>query len=193
MSNNNRKVINKDIVACQLNINGLSRQTVTALEHFISVNDIKILALQETGYSHIQAVLDNLAGLCLFSNNPSPDTNGVILALHQSLKPQLITELLAPNVDAVWVTGQLNGKTVLFGSVYCLPESDNTNSMNRLLENIKEAKQWSEKMKINGLVVYGDYNARSACWGDTKENERGRKLKRWGLDEDFIICSPSLA
>ena len=83
----------------------------------------------------------------------------------------------------------LDDKTILVGSAYCTPDS-NTESLKRVLQNIKKAKDYCHIMKIKNILVYGDFNARSEQWGDHVNNGRGKCLSEFTRIQDFVLCSP---
>ena len=187
MDNQYRQCTNGSIRACQININGLSDHSITTLENFVHVQNIKILAMQETGFIRSQN-LGRINNLVTFFNKQEIDCKGVGLAIDTVLKPQLIPELLEGNKDAVWATCQIAGKNIIVGSVYCTPENRSTSSLRELLLNIKKAKVWCDTNKFHGMIIYGDYNSRSHIWGDITENKRGKELEKFIDIENMIIC-----
>lgn len=177
------------LVTCQINISGLSRHSATALEQYMEEQSIDILAIQEVGLkSNNPNIFKNHI---TYMNTNHNDCRGVALSIRKSLQPQLTTELNDPNIDIIWATVSDAGKCLLIGSAYCLPGVENTSKLEEILNSIRAAKQYCEKWKYEGMLVYGDYNCRSLYWGDVKRNKRGDILCRFLEKEDLIICSPS--
>ena len=77
-------------------------------------------------------------------------------------------------------------------SAYCSPKTTSTHSLWVILNNIRKAKSYADKLGIRNLLVLGDFNARSSKWGDRSENARGRLLNTF-TDEfcDCFLFAPS--
>lgn len=171
---------------CQLNINGLSKHSVTSLEKFIYQRRICILALQETRIDNVKKGV--FKGMSTFINTSG---QGVAISIANFLKPQLIPELTDSGTPIVWASVSLNSKTVLLASAYCNPETTSTSSLHNVLTNIRKAKEYCDKYSINSLAVFGDFNARSTMWGDRCDNSRGRILSSFiNGYTDCVISSP---
>ena len=177
----------KHLTFCQININGLSQHSLTSLEKFIFYRGINIIALQETKVDTIPK--NQFPGLSMFLNN---NGLGVGIAISNHLKPQRVPELNEAECSIVWVSVNINGTTALVASAYCTPETTSTRSLHMLLDNIRKAKLYADKLSIKNLLILGDFNARSPKWGDRCENPRGRLLN--SFSNEFIDClllSPS--
>ena len=181
------------ITACQININGLSSHCLLALDKYIDEHEIDILALQETGFMGNGTV--KFTNRITLGNSQHDSCSGVLLSIKRHLNPTLIQELMSEDVDCVWASINIDNKQILVGSVYTKPErattTGGTSLLNKLLENIVKAKTWTETNKHTGLLIYGDYNARSINWGDIKCNRNGKSLSDFVLKEDMVICTPS--
>ena len=161
----------KSIVACQLNIAGLSHHSIIALDHYRHTRSINIMALQETRIDGIQS--DIFSGMQTYLN---PTRHGVSLSLSNSLKPQLVNQLLSPTSSSIWASVEFNKKSVLICSAYCSPEPNSTKSLQDLLDNINHATDYGKHYGIDSFLIFGDFNARSFSWGDSFENPRGKLL-----------------
>ena len=93
------------LVACQLNICGLSTHSKLGLEKFIYERNINILALQETRVD----VLDQncFSGMKTFIN---PLGHGVSLSIATTFKPSYIPELSTNEATSVWAIANIDKK-----------------------------------------------------------------------------------
>ena len=158
--------------ACQLNIDGLSSHSTTALDNFISDNSVDILALQEVGQRNLPA--DQFVNKITFSSH---SIKGVSLSVANKHKPQLISELHCDEVDAIFVLCSIGKASVVLASCYCRPEISSTRSLRLLLSRLENAWRWCKKNKVKSMVAYGDFNARNCAWGDVINNPRGKLLR----------------
>ncbi|KAL5264402.1 hypothetical protein ACHWQZ_G005480 [Mnemiopsis leidyi] len=175
--------INQPLRLCNaLNASSLTTQSLISLEKFLSSRNIRIIALQETRVDSLPK--NQFPGFSMFLNNKGL---GVGLAISNYLKPQFIPDLNDTDCSVVWVSICINGTATLVASAYCTPETSSTHSLHVLLENIRKAKHYADKLGIKNLLILGDFNARSPRWGDRCENPRGRLLKNFC--ESFTDCS----
>ena len=164
---------------CQLNVSGLSNHTITALEKFIADQKIDILALQEIGMNkHPHSLFQ---GKCTYTSH---NVKGVALSIDTTLHPQVINDFSNCTTDDLWVLCTISSKPVLLGTGYCQPEINSANSLKELLTQLSKARLWCKSKKIDNMIMFGDFNARSVNWGDTVDNQRGRTLC------DFIDNEP---
>ena len=98
---------------CQININGLSKHSLTSLEKFIFYRSINIVALQETKVDTLPK--KQFPGLSMFVNK---NGHGVGLAVSNHLKPQHVPELSDAESSIIWVSTNINGTTTLVASAY---------------------------------------------------------------------------
>jgi len=124
---------------CQLNINGLSKHSITSLAKFIHQRNLSILALQETKTETIQ--VNQFAGMSTFINSVGL---GVGLSISNNLKPQLLAQLNDKESSIIWATILVNNLTVMVASAYCNPEATSTKSLHLLLSNIRKAKDYAD-------------------------------------------------
>lgn len=177
----------KYLPVCQVNINGLSKHSITSLGKFIHQRNISILALQETKTESIQ--MNQFPGMSTFINTVGL---GVGLSISNNLKPQIVTQLIDKESSIIWATIYINNLTVMIASAYCSPETTSTKSLHLLLSNIRKAKDYADRLGIDNMIVFGDFNARSRRWGDKLENPRGRLLNNFAQEHhNCCILSPS--
>ena len=166
----------------QINIDGLSKHSTIALDKFISDHSIDILALQEVGSTRPN---DDIFIKKTFYYSYA--ARGVGLAVSNTLRPDLVPELIDSEVDATFATLTIGNTSVVVGSCYCRPEINSTKSLKELLAHIKKAWAWCKSKKIRNMVVLGDFNARSVSWGDTISNARGKLLSEYVERSDDIL------
>ena len=185
------KHANKPLNFCQLNIDGLSAHSKTALNKFCSDQHVSIMALQETKLIKSQVGnLDSTPGMESFFLPKEESTHGVGLLVSQSLYPQRITALEEPNLDIIWCSVKISTLDVLIASTYC-PPRNNTEALLKTIKNIKAAYTYGFKNKIQNVLVFGDFNARNINWGDTTTNQRGRILFDFVNGSDFMLYTPA--
>ena len=173
---------NQVSTACQINVDGLSNHSITALEKFIDNNNIDVLAIQEVGMNSIP--VDTFKGKSSFSTH---FVKGVSLSITNKHRPQLINELSDPEIDAVFVLSSIQKMSILTASCYCRPEITSTNSLKKLLGHLDKAWKWCKKQKVSNMIVYGDFNARNIAWGDSILNQRGRLLGEYIEQSNHIV------
>ena len=184
-------VIDKPIIMCQSNINGLSLQSSIALSKFCSDQGINILALQETKLTDLQIRnMDNIVNMETFMIPKDDDNLGVGLCISTSLAPQRIVELEEQGLDIIWCSVKINSYTAIIASAYSKPTND-TKSLEKLIKNINAAEEYRTRNNIKNILVFGDFNSRNITWGDTITNKRGRVLLDYIYKSDFMLCTPA--
>ena len=181
---------NTHVKLCQVNINGVSTHTSCALDKYIADNNINILGLQETGTTDVVKQNLKFTNMVTYTPNLIATCKGVALCIDEKLKSQSQPHLNDPNIDVVWVTVELTGRTTLVGSAYCLPETNTIQGLQEVINNIQKALDFCRKYKIKDIIVMGDFNSRSKNWGDIIENKRGKCLMNFISKEDMVIPAP---
>ena len=166
---------------CQINIDGLSPHSSLAIDKYIADNDIKILAIQETGKSTVPC--DQFTNMLTSSCN---NGRGVALVVSPNLDPQVITDLQSSETDAVAVLCSISKQSTLIISGYCRPEISSTRSLQNLVKYCDKCWNWCKKYKVKSMLVLGDFNARHPNWGDTVSNNRGLLLSKYAEEHDDI-------
>ena len=174
----------------QINIDGLSQHSKTALDKFAHNNSISLLALQETKLKE-----DQINSLENFPNHESyflpkvDGTYGVGFLISPDHLPQRIPELEEPGCDIIWCLVKVNNTCLLTASAYTPP--NNLQKLQKLISNINNAHQYAEKNKIKDMLVFGDFNSRHIIWGDTISNKLGRSLLEFIDSSTFMLCTPA--
>ena len=186
MDNNQQAGYYKHIPICQLNISGLSSHSETALSNFIFKRGIDIIAIQEIGCDK-EIDVNTFPGKSTFS---VLSDRGVSISIANSHHPQRLTQLEEEGVGIVYAVATLGNQPIIIASCYCSPDPNSTNGLSKLLSNIQKAWTFSQKSGINGMIVLGDFNARSQQWGDRLQNSRGKLLYEYVSKHSCSLASP---
>ena len=181
---------NRVITFGQLNIAKMSVNSEMAVDKYIATQKIMSFAIQETGNWVPKTEL--FPGKKVFTNTSSDSVGlyGVALILHDTMRPEPISELLDTEVDAVWAKICMGNKKILVGSVYCRPSEKDMQHFNNLLKHITLARDYYKKQKFHSILIYGDFNARHHNWGDHVSNKKGKLLQQYIEKEELTLCSP---
>ena len=175
------------MIFSQVNISKMSSHSEVALQKFINDQNISLIALQETG--KWKPTDGFFIDKQIIQNKCINDQMGVAIIADKNLSPEHLDNIEDDSVDAVWCQLKLRNKRVIVGSVYTKP-SYSTDGLKRLLEHIKEVQLYGVAHKFNSLIVYGDFNARNADWGDHTTNKRGEIMVDFMEKENMTVCSP---
>jgi hypothetical protein len=176
----------KHLPICQININGLSAQVETTLEHFIHKRSIGVLALQEVRKNEVRQ--DLFPGMTTFSQ---PCGQGVSISVANIFYPQHLPALSDQNLSIVYALTTIGGSPAVVASAYCSPNPpSDCSALKLLLENILNAWKYCQKNSIENFIVLGDFNARNRMWGDKLDNPRGRILKEFIHKWDCEVSAP---
>ena len=115
---------------------------------------------------------------------------GVSTSVKQNLLPQRIVELEDGDVDALWVSFNINSRATLLGNFYTNANST-TNNIHATLLNIDKAKKYATTHKFKHILILGDFNCRHEKWADTLTNKNGAILDKYVTNNDLIGLSPN--
>ena len=169
------------INCCQINVNGLSAHSKTALDYYIHQRNLALVALQETGQAPPRDVFSNLETFGVSHDR------GVTISLRKSFQPHQIRKLETPGIAAVFVVANLNNKPIMVASAYRTPGSQ----LEPLLDTVKHAWDFCNSSNIRSLVVFGDFNSRAEAFGDRITNSRGKQLINFCNTHHAQIISPN--
>ena len=174
----------------QVNINGLSKHSKTALDKFAYENNVSLIALQETILDEEKVnSLEKFQNLESFILPKTQGTYGVGLIISPQHQPQRVLQLEEDDCDIVWCLIKVNDLCVLTASAYSPP--NNVQKFLKLLSNIKAGYQFASTNKIKDILIFGDFNGRNLIWGDTTTNSHGKKLIEFIDETDFMLCTPA--
>ena len=175
----------------QLNINGVSNHFHIALERFMDVNNISLMALQETKITKDKIASFKMSGgMQHFFSPMTKDKSGVGLLIHSMLQPQRVKELEEEELDLVWCMAKVGSLNTLVASVYCPPINEDVGTLKKILSNMDNALKYGERNGIRNMLVLGDFNSRNINWCDIKTNNRGRVLLKHVNDTDYYLFTP---
>ena len=187
----NVKKARRPLNIAQININGLSNHSQIALERFIEVHEISLMALQEVKITKDKISSVTLSGGMQKFLSPKTDkTSGVGLLIHSNLRPQRMQNLEEPDLDIVWCMVKLGSFNTLIASVYCPPLNEDVTTLKKILANMNLALNYGKNNGIENMLVLGDFNSRNINWCDTKTNQRGRVLLKHINDSNYTIFTP---
>jgi len=172
---------------CQVNISGLSKHSLAALDKYNHSIKNDILAVQETLLA-TSAQTPDITGMETFIANSD---RGVMLNIQPWLLPQKVNELHDNSVDSVWATVKIGPLLVLIGNVYVNPAVASQNNLQAALGNLNKAIQYCDKLKIKDLLVLGDFNSRNNTWGDNTSNANGKTLEQYVMLNQLACLSPN--
>ena len=176
---------------CQVNICNLSPNSQMALEKYIWDKDIDIVAIQETKMT----VAPNLKNYYTYSSpsrGQSGTEGGAALYVSKSIPNQTrLSQFESDACNIIWVLATVGNKKIIFGTAYIQPE--NIEHLKILIEQTKRVSLYAKSHKLDGVGLWGDFNARDVTWNDTTSNKHGVILKEYIETSDFYIISPGEA
>ena len=184
MNKNNKQ----SLQVCQINISGLSKHSLTALDNYNHIIKNDVLAIQETLLTASNTPNNAITGMETFSLK---NDRGVMLCIQPWLLPQKVGELQDNLSDAIWATAKIGHLTILIGNIYVNPGADSSNNLDAAVKNISKAMEYREKMKIKELIVLGDFNCRHTLWKDSTTNSRGIMLEQFANQHQLACIFPN--
>ena len=172
---------------CTLNICGLSSRSKFVLNKFNESEDIDILFTQETGTAETNKLA--LTNMSVISDVNSANNKGAALFLKDKYSITKLESIakLSKNIDSCWGLVTAQKKKYIIGNVYV--KLNYKTAIEDLLKMIDAAQQKQTQLKAAGIIVAGDMNARHLSWGDSINNEYGRKLSESLDNTRFSICT----
>jgi exonuclease III len=174
----------QSLQVCQINISGLSKHSLTALDNYNHSIKNDVLAVQETLLTTSNATNNAITGMESFALK---NDRGVMLCIQPWLLPQKVDELQDNISDAIWATAKVGNLTILIGNIYVNPGADSSNNLDAAVNNISKAIEYREKFKIKELIVLGDFNCRNTLWKDSITNNRGRLFEKF-VNQHQLAC-----
>ena len=161
-------------LSCSINICGLSQCSQFMLNKFIYDSNIKILAVQETG-TYDDKKLDLLNMHCYKDTNEAKN-RGCAIYISKDLKSTPLPQIGACSnaVDSAWSLVVLNGIRLIVGSLYV--KLNDNEAMAEALKLLNHANNLTSTTCAKGILVFGDFDARHALWGDNCSNIYRKQL-----------------
>ena len=173
-----------------VNVCGLSERTAFALNRYIDVDQIDIIALQETNTSDNERLqLQNM--FCISDPNKAAN-KGAALYVKNSYTITKLDEIskISKNIDSCWGLVIANNKKIIVGSIYV--KLNYSQAIKEVIKMLDKAVIIQKQLKATGIILAGDFNARHIAWGDKVNNNYGKSLLE-SLDESqySIVTSNS--
>ena len=171
----------QSIILCQLNIQNLSSRSLLALDNYIFTKKLDILAIQETKLDNSANIqFTNMRGFSIPATNGSGGCGLYFSNIWDGVSQVYFQEAQETNTtetpQTIWALANCRTTRLLVGTAYIPPDNNNQNSFNSFLQECKEAEHFVTENKLDGIIMAGDFNARSTHWGDTSSNTRGSEL-----------------
>ena len=162
---------------CQVNINGMSTNTIMALDNYVWNQKIDILCLSETKVKDLpHESFPNMISVSK-PNKENPLQRGVLLMANRNIPLTRYPELEPPTADMIVCIAKVGGIRYFLCSVYSPP-----NDKGKLQEVLNATNAIIDQMpilKVKGLMMFGDLNARHTTWGDHTHNSAGSVLSEF--------------
>ena len=150
----------KQLTVSHININSITAESkIDELEQFITMNNIKVLALTETK-------LDSTVAVSQYSitNFHPPLTKhrtrhggGVALYIHESLPVQRLTNIEIGDEEWIWAKIKTKDFTLIISCIY-LPPHLLVDRFRTFLDSFTEATCQAQMHTPNALITLGDFN-----------------------------------
>ena len=169
----------------QINLCGFSEKSTKCLEKYIDDEKADVVLLSETKVDEIPNIHQYISFLHPNATNPKQKGGSGILIRDSYTKSDRQTNLEKDNVDACFITVNVNGQRLLICSAYIPPNSPN--SMKQFITLLENARKQLGSLKCNGLIVGGDFNARQVSWGDRVDNSAGCTLNSFVSQNEMSV------
>ena len=180
----------RDIRICSINICGLSDRSKLLLDKYVDEQKYDAVAIQETGKVSMEK-------LSLCNMNPITDSNeatnkGAALCVKSEHSITKLEDISAnyKNIDSCWGLIVINNQRYILGNIYV--KLGDVSGITDMISMLKKAQQVSAKLKSRGVILTGDMNARHQFWGDSTDNEYGRKLLEKVDQSQFTIMTAQI-
>lgn len=160
---------------CSINICGFSDRSKFMLNKYEDLKGYDVVAMQETGTD--DPIRLELANMISISDSNKASNRGAALYIkhcHTLTKVHSIGDKYK-NIDSVWGLGVINNNRYIIGSVYL--KLNYTKGIDEIINMLNTAQQMTTKLKAEGVILLGDFNARHQIWGDIVTNQYGRNLR----------------
>ena len=164
----------KNTKVCSINIGGLSSKARFQLDKYVNDENVGILAVQENGPHEIDKM--QLTNMKIIQDTNKSKNRGALLYIHQSIPYVILSEISkkSTELDSVWALVVLNKKRIIIGSIYV--KHHYTNAIKDALSLLNSAYTMRNKLKAQGVILTGDFNARHPAWGDSVTTDKGKQL-----------------
>ena len=157
---------------CTVNIGGFSQNSVMCLDKYNDENKFDLIKIQETGK---RGEID-LCNTKYIRDDNNAKNRGTMIYINQdhSLTKLKSLNKLSEQIDTTWGLAIIHGKRYIVASVYL--KHKYIQGIKDLNYMLKEAYGLQSKLKVSGIIVSGDFNARHTAWGDRISDAYGKAL-----------------
>ena len=164
-----------DTLVMQLNINGCSKHSISALNNYINTNEAKIVFLSETKTSDLTDNDFQNYRVILKPNLENPTQKGrVAILIHNSIMADRLHDLETHNSDTIFILATILGERILLCGSYVPP--NNLTALKRLQSLVQSSIDQLNRVKCKYFAAFGDFNTRHPHWNDSKTNKQGEEL-----------------
>ena len=167
-----RTLINTLLTFCTINICGLSSRSLFTLDKYSYDNQFDFIAVQETGTRRNVEITN----MNYITDDNQARNKGSMIYINKKHTITKLTSLtdLSKHIDTTWGLAIMNGKRYIVGSVYL--KLNYISGIEELLDMLNNAYDLQKRLKVSGVIVCGDFNARHSAWGDHVSNDYGKRL-----------------
>ena len=160
------------IKICTVNIGGFSPNSIMCLDKYNDDNKFDLIKVQETGKRND---IDLCNMNCIRDDNKAKNRGTAIYVnKDHSLTKLKSLNKVSEQIDTTWGLAILNGKRYIVASVYL--KHNFIQGIKDLNNMLKQAYELQPKLKVSGIIVSGDFNARHTAWGDRLSDAYGKAL-----------------
>ena len=155
----------------QINICGLSHHCKLAIDAYLEKHKPDVFFLNETKKEVPENAFTNYTALSSTSNEMA---GGVALLFRYNVAFARIKELETEDNDNIVDAANIRGLKILTTTAYKKPED--RGELIELMKCLEACNSYADKNHMEGVLFFGDCNARHCYWGDQKGNELGNEL-----------------
>ena len=181
---------NKDhLKLCSINICGLSARSKLVMDNYNYIQNCDIIAIQETNTDKVEQL--NLNNMKMISDTNKAKNLGAALYVKSDYTITKLPEIskLSQELDSTWGLAVIKNIRYIVGSIYVKLKVKT--AIVDTIKMLKAAQEMTRKLKANGIILAGDFNARHQIWGDGTSNEYGRQLADLLDNKSFSIIAPT--
>lgn len=170
----------------QLNINGCSQNTISALNRYINKEQAQVIFLSETKtLSLYDADFDNYQVLLKPNNTNPTQKGGVAILVHNTIPADRVHHLEKDNTNNIFAALAIGKHRMLVCSSYVPP--NNLQLLKETEEQINTAVNNLKTMRCSYFAAFGDFNGRHPQWRDHITNQHGEELSKFCTDNNLHI------
>ena len=170
---------------CQININGLSDITKLALNRYMCQQELDVVCLSETKTETLPTGTFSRMNHILKPNKDNHKQRGVAIVAKSNIQLTRYPELEPPTADMLVCIAKLGGHRYFICSAYS-PPSDGA-KLREITEALKNISDQAINMRVTGIMLLGDLNARHQAWGDHSHNKAGETLLEFSRETGLEI------